>query len=67
MLIRKTNTSIQFPTMTKKTIGRLKIKGNARCRGQELQKAHVTGEFVIVAKNGGHIMCHLASSIATVV
>ena len=49
MLVQKVNASIWFPGMKK----RLKIKGNARCRGQVLiQKARATGEFVIVAKNG---------------
>jgi len=27
----------------------------------EPQKAYLTGEFVIVAKYGGHALCHLAS------
>jgi len=27
----------------------------------EPQKAHFTGEFVIVAKFGGHALCHLGS------
>ena len=26
----------------------------------EPQKAHPTGEFVIVAKFGGHVLCHLS-------
>jgi len=29
----------------------------------EPQKAHLTGEFVIVAKFGGHVLCHLASRL----
>jgi len=33
----------------------------------EPQKAHLTGEFVIVAKFGGHALCHLASRLANVV
>ena len=33
----------------------------------ELQKAHLTGEFVIVAKFGGHALRHLASRLANVV
>jgi len=33
----------------------------------EPQKAHLTGEFVIVAKFGGHLLCHLASRLANVV
>ena len=31
----------------------------------EPQKVHVTGEFVIVAKSGGHTMSCLASSLVT--
>jgi len=33
----------------------------------EPQKAHLIGEFVIVAKFGGHALCHLASRLANVV
>ena len=33
----------------------------------ETQKAHLTGEFVIVTKFGGHALCHLASKLANVV
>jgi len=33
----------------------------------EPQKAHLTGEFIIVAKFGGHALCHLTSSLANVV
>ena len=33
----------------------------------EPQKAHLTGEFVIVAKFGGHALCHLASRLANVI
>ena len=33
----------------------------------EPQKAHLTGEFVIVAKIGGHALRHLASRLANVV
>jgi len=33
----------------------------------EPQKAHLTGEFVIVAKFGGHALRHLASRLANVV
>jgi len=32
----------------------------------EPQKAHFTGEFVIVAKFGGHALRHLASRLANV-
>ena len=33
----------------------------------EPQKAHLTGEFVIVAKFGGHALRHLGSRLANVV
>jgi len=33
----------------------------------EPQKAHLTGEFVIVAKFGGHALWHLASRLANVI
>ena len=33
----------------------------------EPQKAHPTGEFVIVAKFGGHVLHHLASRLANVI
>jgi len=33
----------------------------------EPQKAHLTGEFVIVAKFGGHAFRHLASRLVNVV
>jgi len=33
----------------------------------ESQKAHLTGEFVIVAKFGGHALRHLASTLVNVI
>ena len=33
----------------------------------KLQRAHLTGEFVIVAKFGGHALCHLASRLTNVI
>ena len=33
----------------------------------EPEKAHPTGEFVIVAKFGGHVLHHLASRLANVI
>ena len=33
----------------------------------EPQKAHLTGEFVIVEKFGGHVLRHLASRLANVI
>ena len=33
----------------------------------ESQKAHLTGEFVIVEKFGGHVLHHLASRLVNVI
>ena len=33
----------------------------------EPQKAHLTGEFIIVAKFGGHALRHLATRLANVI
>ena len=33
----------------------------------EPEKAHPTGEFIIVAKFDGHMLCHLASRVANVI
>jgi len=33
----------------------------------EPQKTHLIGEFAIVAKFGGHALCHLASRLTNVV
>jgi len=33
----------------------------------EPQKSHLTGEFVIVAKFGGHVLHHLASRFANAI
>ena len=33
----------------------------------ESQNAHLTGEFVVVAKFGGHALCCLASRLANVI
>jgi len=33
----------------------------------ESQKAHFTGEFVIVAQFGGHVLHHLASRLSNVI
>jgi len=40
------------------------------CRGKVLvrtSKGTSTGEIVIVAKLGGHVLCHLASRLANVI
>jgi len=36
-------------------------------RYSEPQKAHLIGEFIIVAKFGGHALRHLASRLANVI
>ena len=33
----------------------------------KLEKAHPTGEFIILAKFGGHVLRHLASKLASVI
>jgi len=33
----------------------------------EPKQAHFTGEFVIVAKFGDHVLCRLASSLSNVI
>jgi len=33
----------------------------------EPQKVHLTGEFVIAAKFGGHALCHLAARLTNVI
>jgi len=50
----------------KKTTMTLQIKGKS-IYSLEPQKAHLTGEFVIVAKFGGHALRHLASRLANVI
>jgi len=41
--------------------------GTVERYSSEPQKAHLTGEFVIVAKFGGHVLHHLASRLVNVV
>ena len=58
--------------MKKKTTIPIQMKGKNMAqrtdtRSSEPQKAHLTGEFVIVAKFGGHALRHLASRLANVV
>ena len=54
--------------MKKKTIITIKKKHCAEERySSEPQKADPTGEFVIVGKFGGHVLCHLASRLANVI
>ena len=56
--------------MKKKTTIPIKIKEGTRRRGQILvgtEKAHPTGELVIVAKFGGHVLHHVASRLTNVI
>ena len=49
------------------TTGERKEYGAEDRYSSEPQKAHLTGEFIIVAKFGGHVLCHLASRLANVI
>ena len=52
----------------KKMIIILKLKEGAKGRQTlEPEKAHSTGEFVIVAKFGDHVLSRLASSLSNVI
>ena len=42
-------------------------KGAEGRHSSEPEKAHLTVEFVIVAKLGGHVLCRLAYSLLNVV
>jgi len=56
--------------MKKKITITIKIKkeqGTEDRYSLEPQNAHPTGEFVIVAKFGGHVLHHLASRLANVI
>jgi len=66
--IRKINALLCY--IEKKTTETLKIKEGTRRRGQtnvEPEKAHSTGEFVIVTKFGNHELRRLASSLSNVI
>jgi len=45
----------------------LQMKGKSMAQRTDIQKAHLTGKFVIVAKFGGHALRRLASRLANVV
>ena len=68
MSIPKINTQVWLSYMKKKTTITIQMKGKSivqridTCRNL---KRHT--EFVIVAKFGGHKLCHLASRLANVV
>ena len=69
VLIRKINASIWFQWMKKRTSSLIEDKRQSAegTHSSEPQKAYHTGEFVIVAYNGGHVLLRLASRLATVV
>ena len=64
LLIRKINMLCYMKKMT--TITMIKRGAEDRC-SSELEKAHFTGEFVIVAEVDDHVLCRLASSLLNVV
>jgi len=43
------------------------MQGTEDAHLSEPQKAHLTSEFVVVTRNGGHVLLHLGSTLATVV
>ena len=71
MSIQKINTQVWLSYMQKKTTITIKMKkkeyGAEDRYSLEPQKAHLTGELVIVAKFGGHALHHLASRLANVI
>jgi len=56
-----------LPYMKKKMTITLQMKGAEDRYSSESQKAHLTGEFVIVAKFGGHALRRLASRLVNVI
>ena len=72
VLIPKMNTQVWLSYMKKKTTIPIQMKGKSMVQRtdtylSEPQKAHLTGEFVVVAKFGGHALHRLASRLANVV
>jgi len=63
--ILKSNSQVWLPYM-KITLQRKEYGAEDRY-SSEPQKVHLTGEFVIVAKFGGHALCHLASRLVNVI
>jgi len=64
--IPKINTQVWLSYMKKTTIT-IQMKRKSMAQRTSTSKAHLTGEFVIVAKFGGHVLRHLASRLANVV
>ena len=70
MLIPKINTQVWLSYMKKKTTIPIQMKREYGAKDRyssEPQKAHLTGEVIIVAKFGGHVLRHLASRLANVI
>ena len=70
MLIRKINALLWLCNIKKKITIILKIKEGTRRRRQTIskpEKVHSTGEFVIVAKFGDHVLRCLASSVSNMI
>jgi len=65
--ILKINAQVWLFYMKKMTITLRKEYGTEDRYSSEPQKAHRTGEFVIVAKFGCHVLCHLAFRLSNVV
>jgi len=68
--IPKINAQVWLSYMKKKTTISRQIKkeyGAEDRYSMEPQKAHLTGEFVIVAKFGGHALRHSVSRLANVI
>ena len=62
----KINMSLWFCYMKKMTKQK-KEQGAEGRQTSEPEKAHSTGDFVIVAKFGDHVLCCLASSLSNVI
>jgi len=66
--ILKINVQVWLPYMKKKTTITLQMKGKSMVHSSEPQKAaHLTDEFVIVAKFAGHVLRRLASRLVNVI
>jgi len=61
--------SICFDIKRKKSLmeDERKIQGMDSADSSEPQKAHLTGEFAVVTKNGGHALLSLGSILLTVI
>jgi len=67
--ILKINMQVWLPYMKNKTTITLQMKGKSMAQRTDIcrnQKAHLTGEFVILGKFGDHALRHLASRLANV-